>query len=126
MRLKGQQSRGTGTTWLRLPVDFPVKTIAPEDAVVGDIQVQSDGVLLRGHHLAVVPLHQVDTSDLVPVGEEQVRAFTCSGRRRGLRALLQRHICILSAADLSRLQFTTAVQAREKKRPINSLEVDRR
>lgn len=65
-----------------LPVDFPVETIAPEDTVVGYVQVQSDGVLLRGHHLAVVPLHQVDTSDLVPVGEEQVRAFTCSGSRR--------------------------------------------
>lgn len=65
-----------------LPVDFPVETIAPEDAVVGYVQVQSDGVLLRGHHLAVVPLHQVDTSDLVPVGEEQVRAFTCSGSSR--------------------------------------------
>lgn len=61
---------------LFLPVDFPVETIAPEDAVVGYVQVQSDGVLLRGHHLAVVPLHQVDTSDFVPVGEEQVRAFS--------------------------------------------------
>lgn len=64
-----------------VPVDFPVKTITPEDTVVGDIQVQSNGVLLRGHHLAVLPLNQVDTSDLVPVGEQQVRAFTC--RRSG-------------------------------------------
>lgn len=54
-----------------------MEAIAPEDAVVGDVQVQSHGVLLRGHHLAVVPLHQVDTSNLVAVGEEQVRAFTC-------------------------------------------------
>lgn len=73
--------RRTRSTRLHSPVDFPVKTITPEDAVVGDIQVQSDGVLLRGHHLAVVPLHQVDASDLVPVGEQQVRAFTCSRSR---------------------------------------------
>ncbi|TNN81510.1 hypothetical protein EYF80_008282 [Liparis tanakae] len=33
--------------------------------------VQSYRVLLGGHHLAVVPLHQVDASDLMPVGEQQ-------------------------------------------------------
>lgn len=90
MKLKGQQTqdsvnkRRTRTTRLHLPVDFPVETITPEDAVIGDIKVQSNGVLLRGHHLAVVPLHQVDTSNLVAVGEEQVRAFTCSRSRRDL------------------------------------------
>lgn len=55
-----------------------MKAITPEDAVVGYIQVQSHCVLLCGHHLAVVPLHQLDTSDLMPVGEQQVRAFTCA------------------------------------------------
>lgn len=54
-----------------------MEAVAPEDAVVGHVQVQSHGVLLRGHHLAVVPLHQVDASDLMAVGEEQVGAFTC-------------------------------------------------
>lgn len=60
-----------------LPVDLAVETVAPEDPVVGHVQVQSHGVLLRGHHLAVVPLHQVDATDLMAVGEEQVGAFTC-------------------------------------------------
>lgn len=55
-----------------------MKAITPEDAVVADIQVQSHSVLLSSHHLAVVPLHQVDASDLVPVGEQQVWAFACS------------------------------------------------
>lgn len=55
-----------------------MKAITPEDTVVGDIQVQSHSVFLRGHHLAVVPLHQVDASDLMPVGEQQVRAFACT------------------------------------------------
>lgn len=54
-----------------------METVAPEDAVVGHVQVQSHGVLLRGHHLTVVPLRQVDASDLMAVGEEQVGAFTC-------------------------------------------------
>lgn len=67
-----------------VPVDFPMKAVAPEDSVVGYIQVQSHSVFLRGHHLAVVPLHQVDTSDLMPVGEQQVRAFTCSQSGRYL------------------------------------------
>lgn len=61
-----------------LPVDFPVKSITPEDTIVGHIQVQSHSVLLGGHHLAVVPLHQVDASDLMPVGEQQVRALPCT------------------------------------------------
>lgn len=60
-----------------LPVDLAVEAVAPEDTVVGHVQVQSHGVLLRGHHLAVVPLRQVDASDLMAVGEEQVGAFTC-------------------------------------------------
>lgn len=60
------------------PVDLAVEAVAPEDAVVGHVQVQSHGVLLRGHHLPVVPLHQVDAADLVAVGEEQVGAFACS------------------------------------------------
>lgn len=65
-----------------------MEAVAPEDAVVGHVQVQSHGVLLRGHHLAVVPLHQVDASDLVAVGEEQVGAFTCSPEEgRALSAL---------------------------------------
>lgn len=55
-----------------------MKAITPEDTVVGYIQVQSHSVFLCGHHLAVVPLHQLDTSDLMPVGEQQVRAFTCT------------------------------------------------
>lgn len=94
MKLKGYQTRATvnkrrtRTARPHLPVDFPVKTITPEDAVVGNIQVQSDSVLLCGHHLAVVPLHEVDTSDLVPVGEQQVRAFTCTSKQTGFRALL--------------------------------------
>lgn len=65
-----------------------MEAVAPEDAVVGHVQVQSHSVLLRGHHLAVVPLHQVDASDLVAVGEEQVGAFTCSPEEgRALSAL---------------------------------------
>lgn len=65
-----------------------MEAVAPEDAVVGHVQVQSHGVLLRGHHLAVVPLHQVDASDLVAVGEEQVGAFTCGPEEgRALSAL---------------------------------------
>lgn len=65
-----------------------MEAVAPEDAVVGHVQVQSHGVLLRGHHLAVVPLHQVDASDLVAVVEEQVGAFTCSPEEgRALSAL---------------------------------------
>lgn len=67
-----------------LPEDFPVKAITPEDAVIGHIQVQSHGVFLRGHHLTVIPLHQVDTADLMSVGEQQVRAFTCSHSGRHL------------------------------------------
>lgn len=65
-----------------------MEAVAPEDAVVGHVQVQSYGVLLRGHHLAVVPLDQVDASDLVAVGEEQVGAFTCSPKKRGGRSVL--------------------------------------
>lgn len=61
-----------------LPVDFPVKAITPEDSVVGHVQVQGHSVLLGGHHLAVLPLGQVDASDLVPVGEQQVRALPCT------------------------------------------------
>lgn len=61
-----------------LPVDFAVKAITPKDTVVGYVQVQGNSVFLCGHNLAVVPLHQVNTSDLMPVGEQQVRAFACS------------------------------------------------
>lgn len=69
---------GGGISGVSLPVDLAVEAVAPEDAVVGHVQVQSHGVLLRGHHLAVLPLHQVGAADLVAVGEEQVGAFTCS------------------------------------------------
>lgn len=63
-----------------------MKAITPEDAVVGHVQVQSYSVLLSGHHLAVVPLHQVDASDLVPVGEQQVRTLPCTQSKEYLMA----------------------------------------
>ena len=69
-----------------LPVDLAVEAVAPEDAVVGHVQVQSHSVLLCGHHLAVVPLHQVDAPDLVPVGEQQVRTLPCKQREEYLTA----------------------------------------
>lgn len=79
-----------------------MEAITPEDAVVGHVQVQSHGVLLRGHHLAVVPLHQVDAPDLVTVGEQQVGALTCNSQSgttvsAPLRRLLQ-PVCGLSLA----------------------------
>lgn len=55
-----------------------MEAIAPEHPVVGHVHVQSHSVLLGGHHLAVVALHQVDASDLMPVGEQQVRALPCT------------------------------------------------
>lgn len=64
-----------------------MEAVAPEDAVVGHVQVQSHSVLLRGDHLAVVPLHQVDAADLVAVGEEQVGAFTCRPEEEELSPL---------------------------------------
>lgn len=60
-----------------VPVDFAMEAVTPEDAVIGHIHVQGHGVLQRGHHLAVVSLHQVDAANLVAVGEEDVRAFPC-------------------------------------------------
>ena len=66
------------TQVLHLPVDSPVKAIAPENPVIGHVQVQGHCVLLRGHHLAVVPLHRVYASDLMSVGEQEVRAFPCT------------------------------------------------
>lgn len=58
-----------------------MKAITPEDTVVCHVQVQSHGVLLGRYHLAVVPLHQVDASDLMSVGEQQVGAFPCMQSR---------------------------------------------
>lgn len=61
-----------------------MKAIAPEDTVVGNVKVQSHCVLLGGHHLAVVPLHQVNAADLMPIGEQQVRALPCTQSREYL------------------------------------------
>lgn len=58
-----------------------MKAITPEDSIVGHVQVQSHSVLLGGHHLAVVPLHQVNAPDLMSVGEQQVRALPCAQTR---------------------------------------------
>lgn len=61
--------------FLHSPVDFAIKSVAPENPIVGHVQVQSHCVLLRGDHLTVLPLHQVDAADLVAVGEQQVRTL---------------------------------------------------
>lgn len=55
--------------YICLPVNFAVKPITPENTVVGHVQVQSHGVPLCRHHLTIIPLHQVDAPDLMPVSE---------------------------------------------------------
>ncbi len=61
---------------MRSPVYFVLKTVTPVHAVGGDVDINGHGVLLSRNHLCVVPLHQVNASDLVPVREHQVRAFS--------------------------------------------------
>lgn len=61
---------------MRSPVYFVLKTITPEHAVGGDVYINGHCILLSRNHLRVVPLHQVNTPDLVPVREHQVRAFS--------------------------------------------------
>lgn len=75
--------------WLGSPVDLAMKAVAPEHAVGGDIHADCDGVFLRGNDLRVVPLHQVNTPDLVSVREQQVRTFPCTQQTK------RRQVCML-------------------------------
>lgn len=85
-----------------------MKAVTPEDTVVGHVQVQSHSVLLGGHHLAVVPLHQVDASDLMPVGEQQVRAFPCMRSKEYFKCK-----CELAASVWVTLQLQNSNNAKQ-------------
>lgn len=78
---------------LRSPVDLAKEAVAPEHAVGGDIHVDGHSVFLRGNDLRVVPLHQVNTPDLVSVSEHQVGTFTCMAQQNGFNKTSLRFSC---------------------------------